>query len=322
MLEYREIAVLEERRQALGTAEIGRESEPIAGGWMTFVGAGSWANQACGLGFDGEVTEEQLDRLVDFYVSRGVEPRIEVCPFACPSLIDGLARRGFELREFENVFARQLDSGEDLRSTHPHGWPVDLRIDHVDPNCHEQVHRFADVSTVGFRPEGTPLSGVLEETTVNVVRHPRCDAFLALHADLTSPIGERSATLSKPVEQADDKPPFDDAPTSGSPASGGPTSFNAVADGFVAVGGGAMEVYEEIACLFGASVAIAYRGRGIQLALMIRRLERAVEKGCSLGIIHSAPGISTERNALRLGFFLVYTKVVLAMPGDGLLASP
>ena len=108
MFSLRDIAILEEGRQARGTADVGRESEEIAGGWMTFAGNGSWANQACGLGLQGPVTDEDLDRLVEFYDSRGVEPRIEVCPFADETLIAGLSSRGFRLREFENVLAREL----------------------------------------------------------------------------------------------------------------------------------------------------------------------------------------------------------------------
>ena len=110
MMEPRELALREEQRQAIGTKEIVDEAQPIAGGWMTYGGPDSWANQACGLGLDGPVTDEQLDALVDFYVSRNANPQIEVCPFADESLIHGLARRGFQLREFENVLACPLSN--------------------------------------------------------------------------------------------------------------------------------------------------------------------------------------------------------------------
>lgn len=273
MFSLRDIAVLEEERQARGTAEIGRESEQIAGGWMTFVGEGSWANQACGLGLQGTVTDEDLDRLVEFYVSRSVEPRIEVCPFAHESLITGLSSRGFQLREFENVLARKLRSNEDLRTLHPHGWPEDLILVHVDPANDVEVRTFAEVSTQGFRAEGEPLADVFEETTTKMVRHARCDSFLAR------------------IQDED-------------------------------VGGGAMESSKQVACLFGTSVVPAHRRKGVQAALILRRLERARERGCSLAVIHSRPGISTERNALRMRFFVAYTKVVLAMPGSGLAPSP
>jgi hypothetical protein len=44
-------------------------------------------------------------------------------------------------------------------------------------------------------------------------------------------------------------------------------------------------------------------------------------RGCILATISSRPGIPTERNALRLGFTMAYTKVILVRPGPGLAAS-
>lgn len=267
-----EIAALEEVRQACGTAEIARESEEIAGGWMSFAGQGSWANQACGLGLHGPIPEADLDRLVTFYTNRGVEPQIEVCPFAHETLITGLAKRGFQLREFENVLFRELKADENLQPSYPHHFPDDLALTHVAPADAAQIETYANVSTQGFRAEGEPISEVDAIATEKMVKHARCDAFLAK-------IGE------------------------------------------VDVGGGAMESSGEIACMFSASVHSNYRRKGIQTALMIRRLERATERGCSLAVIHSAPNTTTERNARRLGFTLAYTKVILVMPGPGLKPS-
>jgi GNAT superfamily N-acetyltransferase len=268
-----EIAALEEQRQARGTAEIARESQEIAGGWMSYAGEGSWANQACGLGLQGAVTARDLDRLVEFYTRRNVEPRIEVCPFVDETLIADLSQRGFQLREFENVLARELPPNENLRIRHPYGWPDNLELQHIDATDSTQIRTFADASTLGFRAEGEPLSEVDAEATVKMVRHSRCDAFLARVGDLN-------------------------------------------------VGGGAMESSDKIACLFSTSIGSDHRRKGIQTALMIRRLERATERGCSLAVIHSTPDTTTERNARRLGFTLAYTKVVLAMPGPGLKPSP
>lgn len=269
----RDIAILEETRQAQATVDVGRESEEIGGGWMTFVGVGSWANQACGLGLQGLVTDEDLDRLVEFYVSRGVEPRIEVCPFVDETLITGLSRRGFRLREFENALTRELPPNEDLRAVHPNGWPEGLVLVHVDPTDDVQVSTFAEMSTQGFRAAGEPLSDVYKVTTTKTVRHPRCDSFLARF-------------------QGTD------------------------------VGGGGMESSDQVAYLFGTSVARTHRRKGIQAALILRRLELARERGCSIAVIHSQPGLPTERNALRMGFIPGYTKVVLTMSGSGLEPSP
>lgn len=89
--------------------------------------------------------------------------------------------------------------------------------------------------------------------------------------------------------------------------------FLALVDG-TPVGGGSLEVGDEIACLYGTSVLPAFRRLGIQQALILRRLEHCRQAGCRVATIHSTPGASTDRNANRLGFALIYTKVVLSLP--------
>ena len=273
MLTPVEIARLEEARQAAGTADVAAEAVPIAGGSMCFSGPGSWSNQAAGLGLDGPVSGEDLDRLVDFYVSRGTEPRIEVCPFVDSTLVRGLAERGFELREFENVLAREIGPDEDLQAIHPRGWPAGLEIREVDGADEAAVATFVDVSTSGFRPAGQPVDARLDAIMRRMFELSRVRAFLA------------------------------------------------ELDG-VAAGGGAMESGTNVAALFGTSVLPAFRRRGLQVALMLRRLEAVREAGCSLATIGSRPGVPTERNAGRIGFSVAYSKVVLAMPGEGLEPSP
>ena len=273
MLEPIEIAKREERRQAVGTAEISVESEPIGGGIMCFSAIGSWSNQANALGLDGAVSDDELDRLVEFYRSRGVEPQIEVAPFVDDSLIKGLAARGFTLRQFDNVFAREVSADEDLRACLEHGWPSGLELVELSQKSDPMLAEFIDASTCGFRPADEPIADHFFETCRRMIEHERC------------------------------------------------TSYAAVMDGKI-VGGCSMETTPEVASLFGVSVREPQRRRGIQQAMIVRRLERAQELGCPLVCIQSKPGIPTERNAVRLGFTLAYTKVVMAMAGEGLEPSP
>ncbi len=88
------------------------------------------------------------------------------------------------------------------------------------------------------------------------------------------------------------------------------------------VGAGGCESSDGSTALFGTSVKPAYRKRGIQQALIAKRLERAREKGSRLAFIISGPGIPTERNAARLGFHMAYTRAVLVKHGEGLEPSP
>ncbi|WP_437313314.1 GNAT family N-acetyltransferase [Sorangium sp. So ce385] len=260
-LSYVEIARIEERRLAIGTSSVVACAEPIAGGWMAFDGDGSWGNFAAGLGLAGPVSDEDLDRLVAFYAARDMEPQIQVCPFAHESLVRGLAERGFVLREFENVLARELAPDEDLRALVPHNGPAGLEIVRVDPGDEAQVRAFIEVSTSGFRAEDEPITPALFEITRRVVAQPGCDSYLAL--------------------------------VNGEPA-----------------GGGSVEIAGDGAALFGASVLPRFRERGIQQLLIVRRLERVRERGRRLACISASPGIPTERNALRLGFFMAYSKGV------------
>lgn len=88
--------------------------------------------------------------------------------------------------------------------------------------------------------------------------------------------------------------------------------------GAVLAGGGSMAIVDGMALLFGAATLPEFRGRGVQTALLRRRLEMAREAGaaCGLVIIQSRPGIPSERNIVRAGFRLAYTRpqVVRARP--------
>lgn len=267
------IAIQEEGRQARTLAELAVVAEPVGGGWMCFERKGAWCNQAAGLGLEGPVSGEELDRLVEFYVSRGVEPRLELCPFVHESLVRGLAQRGFVLRDFENVLVRELSADEDLRAALPRGWPAGLELELIDPTDQGRVITFVDVASCGFGKNGGPVPETLIEICRRLTTRPGIYSFLAL--------------------------------VDGEPA-----------------GGGQLGVSDEAASLFGTSVVPEFRRRGVQAALIVRRLEQARDVGCELVTIHSRPGIATERNSARLGFYLAYTKVIMAMPGEGLATSP
>ncbi len=83
-------------------------SLPLAGGWCTFTGADSPITLAVGLGAQAEVTAAHLDALEDFFFQRGAPARVSVCPLAHPSLLQGLAGRGYVPWEFEHVVIRDL----------------------------------------------------------------------------------------------------------------------------------------------------------------------------------------------------------------------
>ena len=77
------------------------------------------------------------------------------------------------------------------------------------------------------------------------------------------------------------------------------------------VSAGALEMHEGVAALMAASTLPAYRGRGLQTALLQARLSAAKAAGCDLVLVHSRPGTVSQRNILRTGFQLVYTNIDL-----------
>lgn len=92
-------------------------------------------------------------------------------------------------------------------------------------------------------------------------------------------------------------------------------SFAAFVHGEIA-GAGFIEIGGESGALFGAKVLSRFRRVGVQQALIIARLSAAAERGARIATIGSRPGVPTERNALRMGFSVAYTKPLLVLKGS------
>ncbi|MBX3363778.1 MAG: GNAT family N-acetyltransferase [Phycisphaeraceae bacterium] len=82
-----------------------------------------------------------------------------------------------------------------------------------------------------------------------------------------------------------------------------------------------MESAPPVAALYGAVVLPGFRRRGVQQALIAHRLNAGISMGCRVATIGSRPDIPTERNALRMGFTVAYSKTIAAMAGPGLITS-
>ena len=67
-----------------------------------------------------------------------------------------------------------------------------------------------------------------------------------------------------------------------------------------------------IACLGGAATYPPHRNRGLQTALLQRRLADASAAGCTLAYVSTLPGTASHRNVERQGFVEAYRRVVLA----------
>jgi len=101
------------------------EAEHVAGGIAFFGGVTYPANQMVGLGLYGEVSAGDLDRVEDFFRSRGVASTIVLSPLAHESLRTLLGERGYRIAEFNSVLVRRIHSEE------PFALPAGMTIEKV-----------------------------------------------------------------------------------------------------------------------------------------------------------------------------------------------
>ncbi len=83
-------------------------AEIFAGGTAVFGGGVYPANHIVGMGLYGPVNVDDVDRVEEFYRSRGVPCEIVVSPLADRSLLEVLAPRGYRVTEFNSVLIRRL----------------------------------------------------------------------------------------------------------------------------------------------------------------------------------------------------------------------
>jgi GNAT superfamily N-acetyltransferase len=226
-------------------------AEGIAGGMAFFGGVTYPANQIVGMGLYGEVTSADVDRVEEFFRSRGVSCAIVVSPLADPSLLALLAPRGYRIQEFNSVLIRTI------RQDEPFTPPPGVSVEQVTPQTAAPWTRAVATGFSEFGP-------VPEEVFAGFAVLPGALAFLAR------------------------------------------------IDGEIVGGCGGRIIPEaRIAALFGTATLPEYRRRGVQGALIARRLHDASNAGCEYAVVSTLPGSGSQRNMERRGFRLAYTKLVM-----------
>jgi GNAT superfamily N-acetyltransferase len=79
----------------------------------------------------------------------------------------------------------------------------------------------------------------------------------------------------------------------------------------VACGTGIVIPEHRVFALAGAGTLTAYRGRGLQTALLQVRMRAAADSGCEYAVVVTQGGTTSQRNAERLGFHVAYSKVTV-----------
>jgi hypothetical protein len=159
----------------------------VAGGIAVFTGADTPLTHAVGIGLNGPVSAEELDRLEDFFRSRGARPAIDLCPLADLGLLPQLAERGYRLTEFNNVLARRLAGVEmtltpRVRRTRPD--EIDLWSHTVGCGFFETGHLTAQEMDVGRAICAMP--GALTYLAVHESGAPAGGGALAIHSGLAT----------------------------------------------------------------------------------------------------------------------------------------
>jgi GNAT superfamily N-acetyltransferase len=142
-----------------------------------------------------------------------------------------------------------------------------------EPNGRGGHARHAEIVCSGFAPPDGVVPEPVVESSIRSQRHPNAMGFFAC---LTS--GECVAASGMEIST---------------------------------IGPGAGESPAKVLAPWGTTVLPAHRRRGIPQALIAHRLGIGLEQGGEIAIIESKPGISTERNAARLGFLPTYTRLLL-----------
>jgi GNAT superfamily N-acetyltransferase len=134
--------------------EIPVRVESVAGGYLFYTGDGFPLNRAAGLGFDGPVTAADLDLVEQFYRSRNLPPRLDVCPLADASLVELLKAGGYRLEGFRSVLMCSL-----TEPGAPGSWPAEIRVSQVGP---EDAELWLKTVAQGFDGAAVPTQATLD----------------------------------------------------------------------------------------------------------------------------------------------------------------
>ena len=86
--------------------EAGAQCEPFSSGYLLFVGTDSPLTHALGLGFNGAINGDDLDRMETFFRFRGIGGYGGCVSVRGFSLVERLSQRGYKISEFANVMVR------------------------------------------------------------------------------------------------------------------------------------------------------------------------------------------------------------------------
>ena len=150
--------------------DVGATWIEVAGAYALFDGVGSPVTQTFGLGISQPITEADLDRIEEFFQSRGAEVFQEVCPLADPSVFTLFSERGYKPVEFSNVLYQPISA--DLRLQAARNQNIEVRVIEKD-----EVELWAETSSEGWS-EFTEVADFLRDLA-KVTARLKSPRFLA-----------------------------------------------------------------------------------------------------------------------------------------------
>lgn len=191
MLALADIARIEERRLVAGLAAVAPESRRLGSGLLCRGAPGTWINLAVGLGMDDLPPTQadlnptdahaQVESLITWFEEVGIEPRVELCPFAHRGFVAALAARGFVPRGFENAFFYDLNSTRDTPASLPHHpLPASVTVEPIDRASESARWAYARAIAAGFAADGKPATEEDAALWARVIRADFVSAFAAV----------------------------------------------------------------------------------------------------------------------------------------------
>lgn len=187
-----EIARFEEARLTEALAHIAPVVERLAGGVMARGERGSWMNKSTGFAMQHATPADQrsespgpspnpadtISRIIEFYESAALEPRVEVSAYADMAWVRALGDAGFSVQRFANVLVRPL--GDAGRLAAEAVAAVDgLTIAAVDPADAASVEAYARTGTAGFARPDRPSTDLDLGVWAKALERPGTIALLA-----------------------------------------------------------------------------------------------------------------------------------------------
>jgi GNAT superfamily N-acetyltransferase len=166
-----------------------------------------------------------------------------------------------------------------------------------------RLHGFEHV--LGLAIDGTPAGPAAPNIAIDVASEPELQTWMDIAVDAFMNL---DGTGSVP----DDALPREQLANVLNEVMGAPGFIRYLARvNGEAVGEAAMRIDGDLAQLAGAGTLPQARGRGVQKALLQRRLADAHRAGCTLAVVTTAPGTRSQGNVMRRGFKLLYTRAIL-----------